>query len=217
MKNIHLIPTDKTSRLAILHDNKLHLGTNFKKDLNVNPQNIYITDNSEIKVGDWCIDKHNVVYKQETDKIFTEFNGGKKIILTTDIDLIADDIQAINDEFLQWFVNNTSCKYIDVKYQYWEKRYTYKIIIPKEEPKQQAIEEAADMYLKKVNTKVHKDLERDGWIKIGFIEGAKRQAERMYSEKELHNAFYNGWIYRGEDYDFPKAKKEWFEQFKKKL
>jgi hypothetical protein len=42
------------------------------------------------------------------------------------------------------------------------------------------------------------------------------QAERMYSEEDLHNAFYNGWLYRGENYSFPKAKKEWFKQFKKK-
>ena len=53
-------------------------------------------------------------------------------------------------------------------------------------------------------------------LKTGFEEGAKWKAERMCSEEELHNAFYNGWIYRGEDYSFPKAKKEWFEQFKKK-
>ena len=41
------------------------------------------------------------------------------------------------------------------------------------------------------------------------------QQEKMYSEEDLHNAFYNGWLYRGENYTFPKAKKEWFEQFKK--
>jgi hypothetical protein len=42
------------------------------------------------------------------------------------------------------------------------------------------------------------------------------KAERMYSEEDLHNAFYNGWLYRGENYSFPKAKKEWFKQSKKK-
>ena len=49
---------------------------------------------------------------------------------------------------------------------------------------------------------------------FAFLDGAKWQAERMYSEEDLHNAFYNGWIYRGENYTFPKAKKEWLEQFK---
>ena len=48
-KNIHILPTDKLSRLAILHDNKLHIGTSFKKDFNVKPQHIYITYKDEIK------------------------------------------------------------------------------------------------------------------------------------------------------------------------
>lgn len=43
--------------------------------------------------------------------------------------------------------------------------------------------------------------------------------ERMYSEEDLHNAFYNGWLYRGEEkykFQFPQAKKDWFEQLKNK-
>ena len=39
-----------------------------------------IVSDEEIKEGDWVVDKHDVVYKQETDKIFTKFNGAKKII-----------------------------------------------------------------------------------------------------------------------------------------
>jgi hypothetical protein len=75
---------------------------------------LFITSDEEIKERDWCIDKHNVVYKQETDKIFTKFNGVKKIILTTDQDLIADGVQAIDDEFLEWFVKNPSCEEVEV-------------------------------------------------------------------------------------------------------
>ena len=41
------------------------------------------------------------------------------------------------------------------------------------------------------------------------------QKENMYSEEDLHNAFYNGWIYRGDNYTFPKAKKEWIENLKR--
>ena len=41
------------------------------------------------------------------------------------------------------------------------------------------------------------------------------QQEKSYSEEDLHNAFYNGWIYRGDNYTFPKAKKEWIEKFYK--
>jgi hypothetical protein len=39
--------------------------------------------------------------------------------------------------------------------------------------------------------------------------------KKMYSQEDLENAFYNGWIYKAENYTFPKAKKEWLEQLKK--
>ena len=60
----------------------------------------------------------------------------KKIILTTDQDLIKDGVQAIDDEFLEWFVKNSSCIVVKV-IKNWnyplDKRWKYKIIIPKEE------------------------------------------------------------------------------------
>lgn len=79
--------------------------------------------------------------------------GYKKIILTTDQDL--DGVQAIDDEFLEWFVKNSSCKEVEVEnicnncgdincihaicrsQVAKTKGDTYKIIIPKEEPKQE--------------------------------------------------------------------------------
>jgi hypothetical protein len=39
----------------------------------------------------------------------------KKIILTTDQDLIKDGVQAIDDEFLEWFVKNPSCEEVEIK------------------------------------------------------------------------------------------------------
>ena len=56
------------------------------------------------------------------------------------------------------------------------------------------------------------DLNTD--LKRGFIEGAKWQAERMYSEEDLREAYMVG-KHGGTTqayYEF----KEWFEQFKKK-
>ena len=58
-----------------------------------------------------------------------------KIILTTNKLLIKDGVQAIDDEFLQWFVKNPNCDEISIE---WLGTYTYgivgyKIIIPKEE------------------------------------------------------------------------------------
>jgi hypothetical protein len=109
MKNIHVLPTDNPSRIAILHDNKLHIGTSFKKDFNVKPQNIYITSDEEIKEGDYGLSKLNEVVR--FGKKF-KISLYKKIILTTDQDLIKDGVQSINDEFLEWFVKNPSCEEI---------------------------------------------------------------------------------------------------------
>jgi len=114
---------------------------------------LYITNSEEIKEGDWGLSKNNYLF-HFLDKIsicnyVKDFNY-KKIILTTDDQLIKDGVQAIDDEFLEWFVNkaNDSGKAIDIveveKEQYHTfvgmKKYpmipNYKIIIPKEEPKQ---------------------------------------------------------------------------------
>lgn len=69
----------------------------------------------------------------------------KKIILTTDQDLIADGVQAIDDKFLEWFVKNPSCEFVELKHiikEYVDDQDAYgydvnyyKIIIPKEDIK----------------------------------------------------------------------------------
>ena len=62
---------------------------------------IYITSDEEIKEGDWYLDTTiNVLFKN--DKIFLNGVGYKKIILTTDQDLIKDGVQAIDDESKKW-------------------------------------------------------------------------------------------------------------------
>jgi len=45
----------------------------------------------------------------------------------------------------------------------------------------------------------------------------KWKQERSYSEEDLKNAFFEGWIARDGDLPFPKAKKKWFNEFKKQL
>jgi hypothetical protein len=77
---------------------------------------------------------------------FTQFC--KKIILSTDQDLIKDGVQAIDEEFLEWFVKNPSCEEVEVIKQElntdyrsdWKQKFYYKIIIPSEEPKQEKME-----------------------------------------------------------------------------
>jgi len=181
MKNIHLISTDKPSRLLLskrgnlqfLKDNSC---TNSNNHFIGTYQNIYITSDEEIKEGDkdfyiiandrdktWinCIEKvieckidskHGKVLILSSGFIYID--EGCKIILTTDKDLIKDGVQAIDEEFLKWFIENPSCE--EVKTDYIQElclncewnydscpnakeclKGNYKIIIPKEEPKKE--------------------------------------------------------------------------------
>jgi hypothetical protein len=116
MKNIHLIPTDKPSRLSILYSGKLNFGAEIMSSQNSNPQHIYVTtDDKNIKEGDWFLTKvGDVVLKvQKPERGYTPI--GKKIILTTDQDLINDGVQAIDDDFLEWFVKNQSCEVVEIE------------------------------------------------------------------------------------------------------
>jgi hypothetical protein len=88
--------------------------------------------------GDWF---YNTIYNfiARTGDI-TSYDF--KIILTTDKLLIKDGVQAIDDEFLEWFVNNQTCESVEVEkvkiinYAFPRSVYDkYKIIIPSEEPK----------------------------------------------------------------------------------
>jgi hypothetical protein len=181
MKNIHVLPTDKPSRLYL---------SDYGKELNLSGyplrnyttgQHIYITSDEEIKEGDWflwkdteepylfkCIgltDEDSLQVKNTlTGELGTYHRNpkdsdygdwyrcySKKIILTTDQDLIKKGIQSIDDEFLEWFVKNPSCEEVEIVLENYKEDewvdddfggeiYTfeyekYKIIIPKEEPK----------------------------------------------------------------------------------
>jgi len=105
----------------------------------------------EIKDGDWFTDDNNSL-KTSYKLSHTQFANPKKIILTTDQDLIKDGAQAIDDEFLEWICNNPSYEEVEIGNQSIKSFDTghfedfYKIIIPKEEPKQETLEEVAERY-----------------------------------------------------------------------
>ena len=121
MKNLYLLPTDKPSRIMLRHG-KLFF---FKDDDSVpkgSPKNqhIYIISDDEIKHGDFVISMVNDVIEvaKISMMVACSYNGlehCKKIVLTTDQDLIQDGIQSIPDEFLEWFVNNPSCDSVELK------------------------------------------------------------------------------------------------------
>ena len=139
MKNIHILPTDNPSRLCLDSKDVLWFAPRSGYSTADGKQNIYITSDEEIKEGDWFIttDTNEI---NKSDWIKFHFDNGKKIILTTNQDLIKDGVQAIDDEFLEWFVKNSSCEEVEVVKEDWkDKTYSYEIIIPKEEPKQESL------------------------------------------------------------------------------
>ena len=110
MKNIHILPTDKPSRLtrALHYNNSLRLvHKNYKCDAKDEQyQNIYITSDEEIKdirphKGKWHLEKENILNK--LPDYLTDLSECKLVIMTTDDDLINDGVQSIDDEFLEWF------------------------------------------------------------------------------------------------------------------
>jgi hypothetical protein len=248
MKNIHLLPTDKPSRLSILNSGKLNFGAEIMSSSNSKPQHIYITSDEEINEGDcvlFTIDDVTEIVRvttiyQNSFESKQGFGYGlkycKKIILTTDQDL--DGVQAINDKFLEWFVKNPNCEDVEVEKQMlcdycgqehcdnlrcrgYKDIVWYEIIIPQEEPKQETLEEAAESRygtdIDSIRGSNPYDLNLD--LKKGFIEGAKWQADRMYSEEDMKTfgEFCADYNYRC----FGKHTQEemlkiWFEQFKKK-
>jgi hypothetical protein len=209
---------------------------------------LFITSDEEIKEGDWVI-KVSTLYKgggsvekySFIDKLFEDITF-KKIILTTDQDLINDGVQAIDDEFLEWFVKNPSCESVKVnvfpKFNLNDKG-NYGIIIPQEkpnkthyldelpnmdknvlakmwadampklEPKQETLEEAADNSLYSTEY-----LNQDERIifKKGCVYGAKWQQEDMIEKLEMHILINEDDWNRNPQAQF----RNFIEQFKKK-
>jgi hypothetical protein len=239
MKNIFLLPTDKPSRLY-LEDVKFKFTEYDYPNVDyAQNQHIYITNDEEIKEEDWVFGMDGIFqYKGKVNLPDVELP--KKIILTTDQDLIKDGVQAIDDEFLEWFVKNPTCEYAHIGFIAHNDIREYKIIIPQEEPKQEielingfiptsffnkqeTLEEAAGK-LYPLTGEVGID-HRNYLRKEGFINGAKYQAERMYTLEQIskdfigeegQSGYFDDWLDYRLDTGNKLSFKEWFEQFKNK-
>ena len=225
-KSIHLIPTDKPSRLflkgkTLLLNNQYTLQEVFPKG---KCQNIYITSDEEIKEGDYFYSPFQGEERiLKYNKFVIPFPKDKKIIITTDEVLIADGVQAIPNDFLEWLVQNPSCQYGGYKDIPWDQIITLKeepkqefttvngssgctITVTDEigkpipycgglkEPKQQTtmketIEEEAERFYSEQSESYENAIEPtfdySRYLVTGFIDGAKWQAESMYSEEEV--------------------------------
>jgi hypothetical protein len=133
MRNLYVLPTDNSSRLLYRNsDSKFILYKNLQNNrefVHLKTQHIYITNDDKVKEGDW-------VYFISTKEVVKVPIGGfkdcKKIILTTDLDLIKGSIQSIDNNFLEWFVNN-SCESVTTRIHeisYAIAQTVYEIIIP---------------------------------------------------------------------------------------
>ena len=242
MKNIHVIPTDKPSRLRIGDNGNFVFGmiqTSIQsKNDNFTNQHIYITSDEEIR-DCWAFNTHiNQAYFMKG--FYGKQPKAKKIILTTDQDLIKDGVQAIDDEFLEWFVKNPSHESVEIQCRYnfyaGQDLTHYKIIIPQEEPKpiheqiidivggedrfkelvglnskQETLEESAEKWYDSTE-------ENKGFSKIkAFKDGAKWQAERMYSEEDMRKAILTSFLLGVDRGNYSKELEDkLIEQFKKK-
>jgi hypothetical protein len=165
MKNIFLLPTDKGQRITKTDKGTFLFCSVVAKDFieirkGYSGYHLYITSDEEIKEGDFIIEKGKPIVKCKTildseDLIWESLDikssacdgifNFKKIILTTDQDLIEDGVQAIDNEFLEWFVKNPSCESVEVSEDYFKPSNIvyghntehYKIIFPKAESKQE--------------------------------------------------------------------------------
>ena len=178
--------------------------------------NIYITSDEEIKEGDWVIYNNKVFKIGRGDNEL--FHLSKKIILTTDqsLDGVQPIYEEFLEWFVKnpnceeiavgtWsnFAKQGNLYHIIIPKEeqkqhlidimrgdeelglYEEPKQikcycghtTYCDCSPQEEPKQETLEEAAKKYWDKLS------------FQDAFIEGAKWQQEKMYSEEDLLSAF----------------------------
>ena len=209
-------------------------------------QELFITSDEEIREGDWCMslcddESYEEIYQCKKAKLVSIED--RKIILTTDIDLIKDGVQSIPDEFLEWFVKNPSCEEVEIDWVDFSQSYFIKI--PKEEPKQESVINEKcfkcgnsqykmgrpfctddfcnkDFYEKPKQETLEEAAKKNATDMSGtyyeelyhnFKAGVKWQQEKSYSEEEVLGLL-NEIINPFNLLEL--TVEEWFEQFKKK-
>lgn len=238
--NIHLLTTKKPTKLHNKNGSLYGKYTKlYIKEFQGNEYNsfhMYITSDDDIKERDWVYCNIDNTVDMANDRTNYHRDKFKKIILTTDPDLIKNGIQAIDDKFLEWFVKNPTCDEVEILRCSIEGLYTLSL---KEKFKQETLEKAAERLRKyKYGIFISKDADVKGQLVIdtanaaflsGMIEGAKWQEEKSYNNEDLGMLLdfvskkYNisngiGWFHSHEsvkDISSKEVLNKWFEQFKK--
>jgi hypothetical protein len=237
MKNIHLLLAGE-SRLSLNRSYRDYaIGTEAGEpywtysqykhhmsvtDASVRPHNMYITNEEKFVRDEYITDGIEVI--KATPKLvnaqgLVDRRDWKKIILTTDQALNKDGVWGIEDGFLEWFVKNPTCDYVELK--------GYAIILPGEscdcdkmcsecEAKQETPEEAAE----RTNPVIIRSTpfgSKYEWVpkkeRKQFVEGAKWQQEQ---DKNNYSEVFE-WL-ANKDYLSDKVEliQKEFEEFKKK-
>jgi hypothetical protein len=132
MKNIFVKATTEPSQVYLIKE-KATLGLTSKNPeamehygSGTHNQHVYITKKESYDRGDWCIDieaeeifkvaevkEFSGIVRSDTDTYV--YDACVKIVLATDLKLVADGVKEINSEFLEWFVKNSSCEEVDIE------------------------------------------------------------------------------------------------------
>ena len=209
MKNIHVIGTNKPSRLQRFFNEDTEYEYELApKDCQFNNGvHIYVISDEEIRdvrphKGKWQLEKGQILNK--FPDYLTDLSDCKLVVMTTDPTLIADGVQSIDDKFLEWFVKNPTCEYVEINKDKGFEFYEIISMYVKEEPKQETLDEAAEKYADFSNDyipisfgdKFNETSKRD------FIAGANYMAEKMYSKEEVMNMFDKFSMYLPLHYEF---------------
>jgi hypothetical protein len=187
-KNIHVLPTENSSILSYNKDGVLEL---HRLQWRKNTQHIYITNDEFIEEGDFALNLNTKTIVQY-DGIKGLNSNYKKIILTTDQDLIKDGVWGIEDGFLEWFVKNPSCEYVELK--------GYAIILPEEscdcdkicsecKPKQETLKEVKGLAYYKANAE--EDYLQVPISVLRYISQLEQEQDKNnYSEEEVKTKYF---------------------------
>ena len=204
--NIYLLPTDQPTGIFETNSGLQFSIMNKVRHGEFKGFHIYITSSEEIKdvrphKGKWQLEQGQILNK--FPDYLTDLSDCKLVVMTTDPTLIADGVQSIDDEFLEWFVKNSSCEFVEVNKKLVEFPLTfkmmYKIIIPQEESKQEILPEfklSKDIF-NKLSCLSSKDLSpelkqlvNDNWDYLIGADDVKN--EIRYSEDEVRELLIKG-------------------------
>lgn len=224
MRNIFLLPTkdgvdsdlfyhclvgcEKT--LQYKTEDKIRRKEMIKAGIN-QPQFVYITCDNAVLNKDWFIFnaankllllqakqvKNNIIIIDYNNEVGSWIDSKycHKVALTNDPALIKDDVQQVSIDFMQWYIKNHTCEYVNVinnDYLLWKNSNVdklaecYSILIPQEESKQDLIESAAEAAYKfESDSSFPDEHAHKEFIRI-FKKGANKQKEfTRYSEDDM--------------------------------